>query len=132
MKSFKDYVKETERKRALAEAVDLFEHETYKSIPGTANSYRKDPVNTTTLTQQHVHVYAKKNGGGKELYSANIDGSGHDGSSGYAVPAKHAEYLRGLGYSIPIDNVLECISLNPEDKDLYSLVIMEDQELLLG
>lgn len=132
MKSFKDYVAETRRRNALIETIDLFEHETYKSIPGTTSSYRKDPANTTTSTQQHVHVYAKRNGGGKELYSANVDGSGHDGSSGYAVPTNHADHLRGLGYSIPKDNILECISLDPKNKDLYSLVILDDGKSLLG
>ncbi len=132
MKSFKDYVAETERQDAFTKTIDLFEHESYKSIPGTTSSYRKDPANTTALTQQHVHVYAKRHGGGKELYSANIDGSGHDGSSGYVVPKKHADYLRGLGYFIPKDNILECISLDPKNKGLYSLVVLDDGEFLLG
>ncbi|GAB6057107.1 hypothetical protein JCM31598_02240 [Desulfonatronum parangueonense] len=51
-------------------------------IPGTKNSYRVDPENITTRTIKHSHVYAKPKGEGKFIYAVNIDGSGHDGSSG--------------------------------------------------
>jgi hypothetical protein len=80
MKSFKQYLAETEQKdEAISQRVQLFEHETYKLIPGNRNSYRTDAGNTNTQTIKHSHVYAKAKGGGAELYSVNVDGSGHDG-----------------------------------------------------
>lgn len=94
------------------------EHEKYKNIPGTNSSVRQDKGNTNTKTQDHAHVYAKRNGGGKELYSVNLDGSGHDGSSGKSIPSSHADFLRSLGYEIPVNLVLESIeptSINLDD-----------------
>lgn len=92
------------------------EHEQYKNIPGTKNSYRVDSANTNTLTQRHAHVYAKRQGKGEELYSVNLDGTGHDGYSGTTIPASHAEYLRNIGFKIPENLSLESLEyedLNP-------------------
>lgn len=88
------------------------EHETYSRIPGTASSVRVDAANTNTKVQRHAHVYAKLNGGGKQLYSVNADGSGHDGSSGIVVPVKHAEYLRTKGFDVPMNLTLESLKLD--------------------
>ncbi len=106
--------------------VDLFEHQTYKNIPGTKSSYREDPANTNTMTGKHAHVYAKPKGKGHQLYSANKTGSGHDGSSGTEIPCRHAEYFRSKGYSIPDDNILESLVLSRADKELYELITLED------
>ena len=61
------------------------------------------------MTIKHSHVYAKLKGSGKEIYSVNIDGSGHDGSRGIKIPDSHAEFFRRKGYRIPNDNILEGI-----------------------
>ncbi|WP_353238099.1 hypothetical protein [Limnohabitans sp.] len=87
------------------------EHNTYKSIPGTKNSFRIDSQNTNTMTQRHAHVYAKLEGKGEQLYSVNVDGSGHDGSSGRVIPKAHASHFRNLGFAIPDNLTLESIDL---------------------
>ncbi|SJM94450.1 hypothetical protein CRENPOLYSF2_400002 [Crenothrix polyspora] len=101
------------------------EHFTYKTIPGTKCSYRVDPQNTNTMTQKHAHVYAKPSGGGKELYSINLDGSGHDSSSGKTIPASHAKYFQNLGFSIPSNLALESLDYSSLSLDDYEFVILE-------
>lgn len=126
MKRFKQFLAEVEREKAVEKLTLALEHEVYKRIPGTANSYRQDAANTNTHTQRHAHVYAKPNGGGKELYSANLSGSGHDGSSGIEIPSSHADFLRSNGYAIPPTNVLESISLEQLIDESYRLILLED------
>lgn len=126
MKTFKQVLAENKKVEAVSKLVELFEHETYKRIPGTASSYRQDAANTNTKTQQHAHVYARPNGGGKELYSVNLSGSGHDGSSGIEIPAPHADFLRSKGYSIKSDNILESLSPEKLQEGQYCLVLLED------
>jgi hypothetical protein len=123
MVSFKEFLAEIEKNKEL---INLFEHQTYKNIPGTKNSYREDPGNTNTMTSKHSHVYAKPTGRGNEIYSVNIDGSGHDGSSGKEIPSSHAEFFRNKGYSIPDDNILESLILSESIADEYELLIFED------
>ena len=123
---FKEFLRESaERNRAFREWVQLFEHEVYKPIPGTQNSYRSDPGNTNTMTLRHSHVYARPKGRGKELYAVNLDGSGHDGFTGTAIPARHAEYFRSLGYAIPDTNVLESLDLDGLEEEGFSLAVLE-------
>ena len=125
---FQEFLKEQEREKALQELTVTLEHHTYKQIPGTNNSYREDSPKTSTMTQRHAHVYAKRNGEGKELYSVNLSGTGHDGSSGTTIPKSHAEFLRGRGYDIPLTNTLESISIDPSVDDGYELLLFEDSE----
>jgi len=128
MKSFKTYLKESEQaENLLLEQIQLFEHIVYKTIPGTRNSYREDPNNTNTRTIRHSHTYAEPNGRGRELYAVNIDGSGHDGSSGIEIPSAHADFFRGLGYNINQNNILESLDFNNISNLNYSLIlIVED------
>lgn len=114
-----NHINDYKHTNMLLEELSLaLEHQTYKSIPGTTSSFRQDSANTCSNTQKHAHVYAKRNGGGKELYSVNMDGSGHDGYSGTAIPSSHAKYFKGLGYKIADTFILE--SLN------YSSIILDD------
>ena len=108
----------------LSELSLTLEHLTYKDIPGTRNSLRIDPQNTNTLTQRHAHVYAKPKGSGKQLYSVNMDGSGHDGSSGVVIPASHADYLRSLGFTIPDNLSLESLDFESLSSGLYEVCIL--------
>lgn len=123
MKSFKEFIAEIEK---VEELINLFEYETYKNIPGTKNSYREDTGNTNTMTSKHSHVYAKPKGRGTEIYSVNIDGSGHDGSSGKEIQSSHAEFFRSKGYSIPDNNILESLILSESVSEEYELLIFED------
>jgi hypothetical protein len=126
MKSFKQFLAETERNEAISKLTLALEHETYRRIPGTNNSFRQDSANTNTQTQNHTHVFAKRNGGGNELYSVNIDGSGHDGSSGTTIPSSHADFLRTKGYAIPLTNALESIDQEQLENGMFSILLLED------
>ncbi len=123
MISFKEFLNETN----ASKFIELFEHQIYKNIPGTKNSYRVDPANTNTMTSKHSHAYAKPNGKGSQLYSVNIDGTGHDGSSGKEIPGAHADFFRSKGYSIPDNNILENLILSESIADEYELLILEDE-----
>jgi hypothetical protein len=126
-KTFKQYLAEVKQEDArLVKLTDLFEHQVYGLIPGSRNSYREDPGNTNTLTQRHAHVYAKPNGGGKQLYAANFNGSGHDGSSGIEIPGAHADFFRQKGYDIPMNNILESIQLEALDEATHFIYIFRD------
>lgn len=121
--TFKRYLAELERENEveviftekeyslLSELTPVLEHLQYKNIPGTTNSYRIDAANTNTVTQRHAHVYAKANGGGKQLYSVNVDGTGHDGSSGITIPKEHGHYFKKSGFDIPSSLVLESLDV---------------------
>lgn len=102
------------------------EHHTYKDIPGTRNSLRIDPQNTNTLTQRHAHVYAKPKGRGNQIYSVNMDGSGHDGSSGTVIPANHADYLRSVGFTIPGNLSLESLDFESLSPELYEICMLNE------
>ena len=104
----------------------MFEHEIYKRIPGTTTSYRQDSANMNTQTIQHSHVYAKLKGSGKELYSVNLDGRGHDGSTGIKIPALHGDFFRSNGYSINHNNILEWLDLEQLEEDKHILMLLED------
>ena len=54
----------------------------------------------------------------------NIDGSGHDGSSGTAIPASHADFFRSKGYAIPDDNILESLDPDSVEADKFSLTVL--------
>jgi hypothetical protein len=126
-KTFKEFLRESpDKDSAFREWCLLFEHEIYKLIPGTRNSVRADPGNTNTMTLPHSHVYAKSRGRGKEIYAVNIDGSGHDGSSGRAIPARHANYFRDQGYAIPATNILEDLNLDLLEEDRFSLIVLQE------
>jgi hypothetical protein len=125
MKTFKEFVAESDNRKAFLANVGLFEHQVYKQIPGAKNSYRQDAGNTSTMTQKHAHVYAKLQGKGNQLYSVNFDGTGHDGASGKEIPSSHASHLRSLGYAIPDTNILENISFKTINELICELFIVE-------
>ena len=131
MTSMLQKIFEIKRKNeVLSKRIEIFEHETYKRIPGTKNSYRTDSGNTNTKTIKHSHIYAKLKGGGSELYSVNIDGSGHDGSRGTELPQSHADHFRELGYSINPNNILESIDFEKISRNTYSLIFFENDKSL--
>ena len=121
MKSFRQFL--NEQKRMEIDGNLLLEHECYNLVPDTKNSYREDPANTSTLTQKHSHVYAKRKGKGREIYAVTTDGRGHDGSSGIQIQATHADYFRSLGYNIGADNILEAVSLAKIDATDFQILL---------
>lgn len=108
MKTFKEFYNEIEVTEVTLSDEQLLENKQYQRIPKTQKTYRIDKANTSTLTQDHAHVYASKN---NQIYAVNIDGSGHDGNHGYEISKKDAEYFRGLGFDISVDNILESLEL---------------------
>jgi hypothetical protein len=78
------------------------------------------------MTLRHSHVFAKPKGRGVQLYAVNIDGSGHDGSSGAAIPASHADFFRSKGYSIPDSNILEMLDPDELQEDQFLLMVLLD------
>lgn len=125
MKSFKEFVAES---NSITECVQLFEREIYKRIPGSQNSYRIDTGNTNTNTIKHSHVFAKQNGGGKELYSVSVNGKGHDGSSGVSIAATHADFFRSIGFNIASNNILESLDIKLLEPGAYTLILVQDVE----
>ena len=117
--------REQARSVRIGELILALEHQTYKNIPGTVNSYRYDSANTTTGTQGHFHVFAKRNGKGEQLYAVNMDGSGHDGSSGTTISRKQADYLRSKGVQVPLNLTLESIDYDDLNGEEYTFVILE-------
>ncbi|CAE6837409.1 hypothetical protein [Paraburkholderia aspalathi] len=117
---------EKDRNARITELSLALEHQTYKNILGTQNSYRQDPANTNTHTQKHAHVYARPNGNGKQLYSINVDGSGHDGSSGTVIPLRHAEFFRSLGYTVPLNLALESLDFSELASGQYEICILNE------
>ncbi len=106
---------------------ELFEHQRYRPIPGTRDTYREDPGNTNTLTLQHSHVYAgnSKN----QLYSVNVDGTGHDGSKGILMPQKHADFFRtNKNYKINSNNILEQLEAKSLILGEHKLYIFTESE----
>ena len=122
--SFKHFFYARKRNEKIEEL--LLEHESYELIPGTKNSRREDSGNTNTKTQVHSHVFAKPKGKGKQLYAVNVDGSGHDGSSGIEISKKHADFFRDEGYEVPDTNILESIESDSISEDEYVLVLLEE------
>lgn len=121
MHILREYLQEQETKQKVL----LFEHKVYRSIPGTKSSYREDPGNTNTLTMKHAHVYASPKGG-RLLYSVNIDGSGHDGSSGQQIPSEHANFFRKQGFDINPSNILESLNINNLNAKQFALIILSE------
>lgn len=116
-----------EKLMKLSDGADsnLSEHNVYKKFPGKKASYREDHGNTNKLTIKHAHAYAKPKGKGKELYSVNMDGSGHDGYSGTEIPKDHADFFRSKGYQIDQTNILESITYSDLSENQYTLWIFE-------
>jgi hypothetical protein len=133
MITFKEFIKKAQiaanrlgLRQSMADAnqICLDEHHVYRRFPGEKTSYRIDSGNTSTLTQRHAHVYAQPEGKGRQLYAVNIDGSGHDGSSGTEISSSHADFLRGQGFDIPTTNIIEQLD-HASLGNSYRLILIE-------
>lgn len=102
----------------IAESAD------YQRVPKTQMSVRFDSGNTNTKTQDHAHVFARLNGQGKQLFAVNIDGTGHDGSSGAPIPKRVGQFLQTKGYVIPVNFVVESMSLDDALEDRFIIFIV--------
>ncbi len=96
----------------------------YQRVPKTQMSVRFDNGNTNTKTRDHAHVFARLDGQGKQLFAVNIDGSGHDGSSGTPIPRKVGDFLKTKGYAIPVSFVVESMSLADALEDRFIIFII--------
>lgn len=134
--TFKEYYEQVRRELEIRSKFPrelLYEAKVYKRIPGKNASYRQDSANPAKRVDRHVHVYAKQNGKGKELYSVDINGKGHDGFSG-AIPKAHADFFRSKGYKIPEKIIIEWVSVEDLSQLNVELIIVEvcEDDLLLG
>lgn len=122
MTTFKEFINEIEVVKVDLRDELLLEHDKYQKIPKTQRTYRIDKANTSSLTQDHAHVYASKN---KQIYAVNIDGSGHDGNHGYEIPKRDAEYFRTIGFDIAQTNILENLDYSLVDAKykVYALIV---------
>ncbi|MDD4963627.1 MAG: hypothetical protein PHI11_06890 [Gallionella sp.] len=102
----------------------ISESANYDRVPKTQMSVRFDNGKTNKMTKDHAHVFARPNGQGKELFAVNIDGSGHDGSSGKAIPRKVGEFLKDKGYAMPLNLVIESMSLSSALEDCFVVFIV--------
>ena len=110
-------------KKVLEIALNL-EHQVYSRVPGTSNTYRRNSEHTHTLTLRHAHVYAKQNGGKKKLFSVGLDDGGQDW---HVIPSEHADFFRGNGYDVRLNNTLEILAVNRLiDNEKYSILLLND------
>lgn len=115
------------KSKKLLEIALSQEHQVYSRIPGTSNAYRRDSANTNTQALRRAHVYAKQNGGKKKLYSVSLDEGGIENSDGLQIPREHADFFRGNGYNIRLDNVLESVVIDRLiDNSKYSILLLND------
>lgn len=110
-------------KKILEIALNL-EHQVYSRVPGTSNTYRRNSEHTHTLTLRHAHVYAKQNSGKKKLFSVGLD----DGDAApHVIPNEHADFFRGNGYDVRLNNTLETLAVTRLiDSDKYSILLLND------
>lgn len=98
----------------------LVEHKLYKKIPRTNRFFRYDTGNSNTATDDHIHVYDGKN---SQLYAINRPGTSHDGSKA-VLGKKEIMFLRGMGFTVPDDGILEWIILD-ENKDYLAIKLLD-------
>lgn len=116
-----------EQKISLLDLKYISESVGYDKVPKSQMSVRFDKGNTNKKTQDHAHVFARPNGQGKHLFAVNVDGTGHDGSSGKAIPKKVGNYLNNKGYAIPPNFVIESMSLSSALEDRFIVFIVYEQ-----
>jgi len=122
-----------EKANTLSEKVSLLgleyiaESNDYQRIPKTQMSARFDKGDTNKSTKDHAHIFAKQNGQGKQLLAINIDGTGHDGSSGKTIPKKVGDFLKTNGYIVPLNYVVESISISEALEDTFIILIVFEQ-----
>jgi hypothetical protein len=100
------------------------ERASYQRVDKTQMSVRFDKGNTNKKTQDHAHVFARPEGKGKQLFAINVDGTGHDGSSGEPIPKRVGDFLKKKGYEIPLNFVVESISVPLALEDRFIVFIV--------
>lgn len=116
--------KKRKGKKILEIALNL-EHQVYSRVPGTSNTYRRNSEHTHTPALRHAHVYAKQNGGKKKLFSVGLDDS--DDAAPQVIPSEHADFFRGNGYDVRLNNTLETVVIHRlVGNDKFSILLLND------
>lgn len=63
---------------------------------------------THGVGERHAHLYGRK---GEKIGVINVSGTGSHGWTHVRVPDDDADLLRGLGFTIPDDNIVEWMAL---------------------
>jgi hypothetical protein len=101
----------------------IVEGSTYFNDP--PDSYRRD-TRHTPQGMTHMHVFRNKN----QMGVVNLDGSGHDGSSGKILYRRQGDFVRSKGFNLPKNNVIAS-DLNESYEPLYVVIISESELLEL-
>ncbi|MGJ8690834.1 MAG: hypothetical protein ACSHXZ_15110 [Gammaproteobacteria bacterium] len=87
-----------------------------KWIPTSSKNKMRIDHPTHGVGQTHVHIYGRK---GEEIGVVNLDGTSSHGTS-MKLSRKDAETLRSHDFTIPINRVIEWLSL---EKDGFQLLL---------
>lgn len=90
---------------------NLNEHLVYKNFQNSTNRYTYHPEQTNPPVKAHYHIYPEKSK--DELYAVNVvDGKAHHKKNrGHIVPKKEADELRSMGVKLPLNNILESLTI---------------------
>lgn len=89
----------------------LLEYYQHGKIPGTNRHFRYDAGNTSTMTQDHIHVLINRN---RELYALNRDGSYHHSAS-MRLGRREKEFFQDRGFILPREEQFNICQLNPQN-----------------
>jgi hypothetical protein len=98
----------------------FFESLLCKKIPKTKYKFITHIPNTSSKSQEHVHIYDAKN---NEIISINRDGTAHHGHHGEKISKKIAKELIKKGYKIRADNIIEAINYEEIAKNKFYFLL---------
>ncbi|MEI8096436.1 MAG: hypothetical protein WCG80_19660 [Spirochaetales bacterium] len=111
------------RKLFLAFEDNSLQEAKFLDVPRTTLFARYDPGNTSSSTQDHLHLFSRNR---NELYAINRDGSPHDGSKAQ-LSGKEIKFLTSLGFSVPASGILESYTIGPFVSYKFSQLLEEDE-----
>lgn len=88
------------------------------NIPGVKHyTYRIDPQQGEggPGRQRHVHIFYD----GEQLFAMNLDGTAHDGYHQVKIPDDIVSFLKGKGFTLPDNNIIELKHLNNSGELIY-------------
>lgn len=80
-------------------------------IPGVKHyTYRIDPQQGEggPGRQRHIHLFYD----GEQLFAMNLDGTAHDGYHQVKIPDDIVSFIKGKGFTLPNDNIIELKHFN--------------------
>ena len=90
----------------------ILEYKTvFNPVPGMKHySYRidKQQGDGGPGRQRHIHLYYN----GEQPFAMNVDGTAHDGYHQVKIPSELVPFLKGKGFAIPTNNIIELKQYN--------------------